>query len=108
MPSEIQRDIKADGSPKGTSIIAREYSPGKPQPTLMQVIKENSIDETKESLDFTDAKTEFKESDDIYEQGTRRIIPMKTKDGATQSIQGTVKEDGDDKAVSPRTKSMDR
>lgn len=65
----IQRKIKSDGTPKGTSIIAREYSPGRPQPTIMQVITQEAVDNDKQSLDFTDVKTESKESDDIYEEG---------------------------------------
>ena len=64
----IQREVKGAGTPKGTSIIAREYSPGKPQPTILRVIKQESIDSTNQTLDFTDAKTESKKADDIYEE----------------------------------------
>lgn len=46
----IQREIKADGIPKGTSIIAQEYSPGVPQPAAIKVMKQQTQDDTKEEL----------------------------------------------------------
>lgn len=57
----VQREIKTDESPKGTSIIAREFTPGRPTPTLIDEIRQTTIDETKQTLEFTDAITEEKE-----------------------------------------------
>lgn len=37
--------------PKGTSIIAQEFSPGRPDPTPLNVIYQDTSDTTKESLD---------------------------------------------------------
>ena len=42
----VQRQIKADEIPKGTSIIAQEFSPGVPQPTPMQIIQQQTSDDT--------------------------------------------------------------
>ena len=50
----VQRQIKAKDIPKGTSIIAQEFSPGKPQPTLITVIQQETKDTERQSLDFTD------------------------------------------------------
>ncbi len=57
----VQREIKSDDMPKGTSVIAREFTPGRPTPTLVNEIRQNTIDETKQTLEFTDAVTEEKE-----------------------------------------------
>jgi len=57
----VQREIKSDDSPRGTSIIAREFTPGRPTPTLINEIRQNTIDETKQTLEFTDAVTEEKD-----------------------------------------------
>lgn len=46
----IQRDIKADAIPKGTSVIAQEFSPGVPQPAAIKIIKQQTDDDTKEEL----------------------------------------------------------
>lgn len=38
----VQRDIFADVSPMGTSFVAREFTPGKPEPTLIKVIQQKT------------------------------------------------------------------
>lgn len=58
----VQREIDTDETPKGTSIIAQEFSPGRPTPTVMEEIRQSTIDETRQTLDFTDAVNE-RESD---------------------------------------------
>ena len=50
----IQRMIKADEIPKGTSIIAQEFSPGIPQPTPFQIIQQETSDDTKDNLEFNE------------------------------------------------------
>lgn len=47
----IQRDIPADEIPKGTSVIAQEFSPGKPDPTIMEVIKQQTVEDPSNYLD---------------------------------------------------------
>ncbi len=59
----VQRDIKVKQPPKGTSVIAREFSPGRPTPTPMIEIRQNTIDENKQTLEFTDAITDRKNAD---------------------------------------------
>ncbi len=61
----VQREIKADQSPKGTSFIAREFTPGRPTPTLIKEIRQNTIDETKQTVEFTDAVTQEKDADSL-------------------------------------------
>jgi len=50
----VQNEIKAKDIPKGTSIIAQEFSPGKPQPTLITEINQQTIDIDRQTLDFSD------------------------------------------------------
>ena len=35
----VQREVKAPGAPVGTSIIAQEFSPGRPQPTAINEVR---------------------------------------------------------------------
>ena len=51
----VQRTFKADDIPKGTSIVAQEFSPGKPTPTPIVELRQQTTDETKNNLDFTDS-----------------------------------------------------
>ncbi len=51
----VQRDVKATEIPKGTSVIAQKYSPGKPvEVTPLEIMREKTTDDTKTNLDFTD------------------------------------------------------
>jgi chemotaxis protein MotB len=54
----VQRDVKAVEIPKGTSVIAQQYSPGKPtEVTPLEIMREKTTDDTKTNLDFTDSET---------------------------------------------------
>lgn len=48
----VQREIKTKEIPKGTSIIAKEFSPGRPTPTALKVMRQHTTDDRKNSLDF--------------------------------------------------------
>ncbi len=50
----VQNMIEVKDIPKGTSVIAQEFSPGKPEPTPIEVIRQNTIDMTEVKLDFQD------------------------------------------------------
>jgi len=50
----VQSLLKVKDIPKGTSVIAQEFTPGKPQPTPIEVIMQQTIDVTKAKLDFQD------------------------------------------------------
>jgi len=54
----VQRDVKATEIPKGTSVIALQYSPGKPvEITPLEIMREKTTDDTKQNLDFTDSSS---------------------------------------------------
>lgn len=46
----VQREIKVSDMPAGTSIIAQEFSPAQPEPTLVNQITQQTIDELKQYL----------------------------------------------------------
>ncbi|RDH85185.1 MAG: type VI secretion system protein TssL [endosymbiont of Galathealinum brachiosum] len=48
----VQRDVKTKEIPKGTSIIAKEFTPGRPTPTVLKVMRQHTTDEYKKNLDF--------------------------------------------------------
>ncbi len=52
----VQREIPTNEIVKGTSVIKQEFSPGKPEETLMEVIRQQTTDDTKENLDLHDGK----------------------------------------------------
>lgn len=46
----VQNEIQVRDIPKGTSIIAREFSPGKPQPTAIKTVRQVTTENQKQSL----------------------------------------------------------
>lgn len=53
----VQADVEARTIPKGTSIIAQEFSPGKPEPTPANMVRQFTIDSNKNTLDALEEKT---------------------------------------------------
>lgn len=48
----VQNQVNVNDIPKGTSVIAQEYSPGKPEPTPLQVVMQHTIDPDNPSLEL--------------------------------------------------------
>ena len=48
----VQREIKAKEPPKGINVIAREFSPGRPEPTSFKVIRQMTTSENNINLDL--------------------------------------------------------
>ncbi len=48
----VQNKVRVRDIPKGTSIIAKEFSPGKPQPTVIEAVMQQTVDITKETIEF--------------------------------------------------------
>ena len=57
----VQNKIKTKDPPKGTSIIAKEFSPGKPEPTLIKTVQQHTIDLSRPTLEFTDSDSRLRE-----------------------------------------------
>ncbi|WP_040576888.1 type VI secretion system protein TssL, long form [Methylophaga lonarensis] len=49
----VQREVIADAIPKGTSIIAQEFSPGEPRPTPLNVVQQETTDIPQDELKVT-------------------------------------------------------
>jgi chemotaxis protein MotB len=48
----VQNKIEAKDIPKGTSIIAQEFRPGKPEPTPIELIQQQTMEITQQMLEF--------------------------------------------------------
>lgn len=58
----VQREIKAKETPRGINIIAREFSPGRPQPTAINEVRQMTTDESKSHPVFTDPSKQGQEN----------------------------------------------
>ncbi len=82
----VQRDVKATEIPKGTSVIAEQYSPGKPvEVTPLEIMREKTTDDTKTNLDFTDStqKTDQSLAADAQAQA-QQIAAQEAKEEAEE------------------------
>lgn len=59
----VQNTIKTKDIPKGTSIIAQEFSPGRPEPTPINEVKQTTTDVTQTDLDINCPKGETPTAD---------------------------------------------
>lgn len=46
----VQNQVDVNAVPKGTSVIAQEFSPGRPDPTPLQMVMQSTIDSSQQSL----------------------------------------------------------
>ncbi|MGF1725046.1 flagellar motor protein MotB [Photobacterium nomapromontoriensis] len=54
----VQNMLEVKDIPKGTSVIAQEFRPGRPEPTPIEVIMQQTIDMTQRTLDFHEGDSE--------------------------------------------------
>ncbi|WP_025738832.1 flagellar motor protein MotB [Salinivibrio socompensis] len=52
----VQNVLEVKDIPKGTSVIAQEFRPGRPEPTPIDVIMQQTIDMTQRTLDFQEGQ----------------------------------------------------
>ncbi|MCA2014486.1 flagellar motor protein MotB [Vibrio tritonius] len=74
----VQNKLEVKDIPKGTSIIAQEFRPGRPEPTPIDVIMQQTIDITQQTL-------EFQEGDDDRAGGTQRDAGKLTGGQSTET-----------------------
>ncbi|MBU2863512.1 OmpA family protein [Reinekea forsetii] len=48
----VQAEVNVMDIPKGTSIIAKEFSPGTPNPTPLNSVRQDTVDDLKDSLEI--------------------------------------------------------
>lgn len=89
----VQRDIKTKTIPKGTSIIAKEFSPGRPSPTALKVMRQHTTDDRKNNLDFNDGAGKGGTEKEKIE---KRLEKLK-KSLADQIGKGSIEVTGDNK-----------
>ncbi|MEL6868208.1 MAG: flagellar motor protein MotB [Pseudomonadota bacterium] len=81
----VQAEIEARTIPKGTSVIAREFSPGKPQPTMIQEVRQFTIDSNKNTLEFSDEDEEEKNLEEEAER-IRRALKAEIAEGSVAVV----------------------
>lgn len=76
----VQRDIKTKEIPKGTSVIAKEFSPGKPVPTKIKIMRQQTTDRPKRNIKFTDSTSINNKAREEVKKELEKEIAKKTEE----------------------------
>ncbi|MDA9556214.1 flagellar motor protein MotB [Vibrio sp.] len=88
----VQNRLEVKDIPKGTSIIAQEFRPGRPEPTPIEVIMQQTIDVTQQTLDFREGEEDSaggskKEQDEFNGGDSPSFSTRKSPQSAEQDAQ---------------------
>lgn len=86
----VQREIKAKEPPKGTSIIAREFSPGKPEPTALPEVRQMTIKDSQQQL-YRGGEQGDEKMNELEEQ-MKKLAAMLKKELKTHEIEMEVRD----------------
>lgn len=75
----VQAEVQVKTIPKGTSVVAQEFSPGKPEPTPINSVRQFTIDSNRNTLDALDR--ELKEIEETREHARRLRLALKEEIG---------------------------
>lgn len=78
----VQREIKVEQPPKATSIIAKEFSPGKPTPTVLKIIQQKATSQDSE----VEADADKTEADELM----REFVEMLKEEFEDEITQGAI------------------
>lgn len=65
----VQNRIEIEDIPRGTSVIAQEFRPGRPTPTPIETIQQVTDDLTQQTLDFKDGEEDYVGGPDAEQGG---------------------------------------
>ncbi len=82
----VQRDIEAKDPPKGINIIAREFSPGQPQPTPLNVVRQKTTSDLRIHLEVGGEKTRPTPAPRVQKQEPTEQATMKSEQPVGESI----------------------
>lgn len=72
----VQTQIKVDDIPKGTSIIAQEFSPGRPEPTPLNEVRQMTLSNDLQTLDVRTKEGESEISDKLEGEAAQQLQQM--------------------------------
>ena len=82
----VQRDIEARDPPKGINIIAREFSPGQPQPTPLNVVRQKTTSDLRIHLEVGGEKTRPTPAPRVRDQDPKEQATMKSEQPVGEPI----------------------
>lgn len=81
----VQNKLEVKDIPKGTSVIAQEFRPGRPDPTPIPIIQQQTIEITQQVLEFEEGEDESAGGRQEQTQELRGGMSSATEDAETES-----------------------
>ena len=75
----VQNKVKVKDIPKGTSIIAQEFSPGKTAPTVIKSLNQVTVETTRQSLRVGNPTAPLQNIEDLDSEKTKKLLKEKLK-----------------------------
>lgn len=83
----VQREAEVKAIPKGTTVISQEFSAGKPTPSILKGLRQQTTDETKDNLDFTDSAHKGGGQDEERQKGMTERQGERIREALREEIQ---------------------
>lgn len=77
----VQAEVEVRTIPKGTSVVAREFSPGKPEPTAMNTVRQFTIDSNLNTLDAVERQRKLKNDAEEHARKIREALKQEIANG---------------------------
>ena len=81
----VQNKLEVKDIPKGTSVIAQEFRPGRPDPTPIPIIQQQTIEITQQVLEFEEGEDESAGGRQEQTQELRGGMSSATEDSDTEA-----------------------
>lgn len=93
----VQNQIKVEDIPKGTSIIAQEFSPGRPEPTPLNEIRQMTINNDMNTLDIRskEGESDSPDKEKGEDQELQKQEQQEAKEEAVEFAAALAEEIGD-------------
>lgn len=81
----VQNKLEVRDIPKGTSVIAQEFRPGRPEPTPIEILQQQTIEITQQVLEFEEGEDESAGGRQIQSAELRGGMSSATSDAESES-----------------------
>ena len=78
----VQAEVEVRTIPKGTSVIAQEFSPGKPEPTPINTIRQFTIDSNQSTLDALEKQSKLLRATEEHAKRIREALKEEIEAGS--------------------------
>lgn len=86
----VQNQIKVEDIPKGTSIIAQEFSPGRPEPTPLNEVRQMTVNNNLNTLDIRskegESETQDKDAGE-FEEKVAELIEQQKQEAERDAVE---------------------